>query len=59
MNTCKVYDGVKDWDGYDNRQSYQYNDNEVDMLSAYGYIIEIDAGRIEIKDAERYTRRKA
>ena len=59
LKSCRVFSDVKDWGNVcDERPDYLYTDNEIDMLSDYGFIVEIDAGNIIIEDAKRYARRK-
>ena len=59
LKSCRVFSDVKDWGNVcDERPDYFYTDNEIDMLSDYGFIIEIDSGSIVIEDAKRYARRK-
>ena len=58
LKSCRVFSDVKDWGDCDERPDYLYTDKEIDMLSDYGFIIEIDSGSIVIEDAKRYARRK-
>ena len=58
LKTCRVFNDVNDYVKSDERPAFNYNEDEVNMLSLYGYILEVDLEAIIIEESERYAKRK-
>ena len=60
LKACKVYYGVDDYckSEYDDRESFLYNEEDIILLSSYGFIITYDLEPLYIEEADRYTKRK-
>lgn len=60
LKKCKVYEGVNDYffNEYDNRESFLYSEEDINLLSSYGFIITYDLEPLIIKEADRYSKRK-
>jgi hypothetical protein len=59
LKACKVYNGVDDYMNDEDRDSFLYNEEEIDLLSSYGFIISYDLEPLYIEEALRYTKRKS
>ena len=61
LKACKVYYGVDDYckNEYDERESFLYSEEEINLLSSYGFIITYDLEPLYIEEALRYTKRKS
>jgi hypothetical protein len=58
LKACKVYNGVDDYMNDEDRDSFLYSEEEIDLLSSYGFIITYDLEPLYIEEADRYTKRK-
>jgi hypothetical protein len=60
LKACKVYESFNDYfnNEYDDRESFLYNQEEIDLLSSYGFLITYDLEALYIKEASKYTKRK-
>jgi hypothetical protein len=59
LKACKVYNGVDDYMNDEDRDSFLYSEEEIDLLSSYGFIITYDLEPLYIEEALRYTKRKS
>ena len=59
LKACKVYNGVDDYMNDEDRDSFLYSEEEIDLLSSYGFIISYDLEPLYIEEADRYTKRKS
>jgi hypothetical protein len=59
LKACKVYNGVDDYMNDEDRDSFLYSEEEIDLLSSYGFIISYDLEPLYIEEALRYTKRKS
>jgi hypothetical protein len=59
LKACKVYNGVDDYMNDEDRDSFLYSEEEINLLSSYGFIISYDLEPLYIEEADRYTKRKS
>jgi hypothetical protein len=59
LKACKVYNGVDDYMNDEDRDSFLYSEEEIDLLSSYGFIISYDLEPLYIEEVLRYTKRKS
>jgi hypothetical protein len=59
LKACKVYNGVDDYMNDEDRESFLYSEEEINLLSSYGFIITYDLEPLYIEEALRYTKRKS